>query len=65
VSFAAVANVAGGFTIAQQNVGSGVCSGSSAITGSATATDLVLTVANITPTAACPWATSMRFTLKK
>lgn len=65
VSFPAFATVAGSFTIAQTNIASAACTGTSTISGTATATDLVFTVANITQTAACPWATAMKFTLKK
>jgi hypothetical protein len=57
--------VAGSFTISQAGIASATCTGSSAISGTATATDLVFTVANVTQTAACPWATGMKFTLKK
>jgi hypothetical protein len=65
VSFAAVATVSGAFTITQTNIASAACTGSSTISGTATATDLVFTVANVAQTAACPWATGMKFTLKK
>lgn len=65
VSFPASATVNGNFTIAQANVGSGSCSGSSTISGTASATELVLTVANLTATAACPWATGMKLTLTR
>ena len=64
-SFPAAATVAGSFTISQPNIGSAACSGSSTITGTATAADLVITVNNVTPTAACPWATAMKFILHK
>ena len=65
VSFPAAATVAGSFTITQTNIGSGACTGSSTISGTATASDLVFTVANVAPTATCPWATGMKFTLHK
>jgi hypothetical protein len=65
VSFAALPTVNGSFTITQTNIASGSCTGTSTISGTATATDLFLTVANVTPTAACPWATGMKLTLKK
>lgn len=65
VTFPAAATVTGSFTITQTNIASSPCTGASTISGTATATDLVFTVANVTPTAACPWATGMKFTLKK
>ena len=65
VSFPAAATVAGSFAITQPNIAGAACLGSSTISGTATSTDLVFTVANVTQTAACPWATAMRFTLKK
>lgn len=65
VSFPASATVAGSFTITQTNIASGPCTGSSTIAGTATASDLVFTVANVTPSASCPWATGMKFTLHK
>ena len=64
-SFPAAATVAGSFTISQPNIGSSACAGSSTITGTATTSDLVFTVNTVTPTAACPWATGMKFTLHK
>ena len=65
VSFVATSSVSGSFTISQPNIGSGACTGSSTISGAASASDLVLNVANLTPTATCPWATAMKFTLRK
>lgn len=65
VSFPASATVTGNFTITQASLASSTCAGSSTISGTASATDLVLTVANLTPTAACPWATAMKLTLKR
>ena len=65
VSFPATATVAGSFAITQTNIASGACTGTSTIAGTATATDLVFTVANVVQTAACPWATGMKFTLHK
>jgi len=65
VSFPASGAVAGSFTITQTNIASGACNGSSTIAGTATSSDLVFTVANVTPTATCPWATGMKFTLHK
>jgi len=65
VSFPAIATVAGSFTITQPNIASAACTGSSTIAGTATASDLVFTVTNVVPTATCPWATSMKFTLHK
>jgi len=65
VSFPATATVAGTFAITQPNIASAVCNGTSTISGTATATDLVITVANIPQTATCPWATAMKFTLHK
>ena len=65
VSFPALATVAGSFAITQPNIAGATCTGSSTISGTATATDLVFTVANVTQTAACPWATGMKFTLHR
>lgn len=65
VSFPAAGTVAGSFTITQTNIASGACNGSSTIAGTATTSDLVFTVANVAPTATCPWATGMKFTLHK
>ncbi len=66
MSFVPAASLSGSFTISQPNVGSTTpCTGSSTISGTASASDLVLSVASITPTATCPWATGMRFTLRK
>lgn len=65
VSFAAGATFAGTMTISQPNIGSGPCNGSSTIAGTATTTDLTFTVADLTTTASCPWATQMKFVLKK
>jgi hypothetical protein len=65
VSFAAAPTVNGSFTITQTNIASATCTGTSTISGTASATDLVLTVANVTQTAACPWAAGMKFTLHK
>jgi hypothetical protein len=65
VSFTAASSVNGSFTINQSNIAGATCSGTSTVAGTASATDLVLTVANVTPTAACPWATGMKLTLKK
>ena len=64
-SFPAVASVAGSLTITQTNIASAACVGTSTISGTATANDLVFTVANVPQTAACPWATGMKFTLHK
>lgn len=65
VSFPAAASVSGTFTISHPNIGSSACTGSSTISGSASASSLALNVANLTPTATCPWATGMKFTLHK
>ncbi len=65
IGFAVASTVTGTFTINQPNVGSAACAASSTISGTASATDLVLNVANLAQTAACPWATSMKFTLRK
>lgn len=65
VSFPAAATVAGSFTITQTNIASAPCTGSSTIAGTATTSDIVFTVANVAQTAACPWATGMKFTLHK
>ena len=65
VSFSPAATVSGTFTITQTNLASGACTGSSTIAGTATAGDLVFTVANVPQTVTCPWATGMKFTLKK
>lgn len=65
VSFPAASTVNGGFTITQTNIGSGACTGSSTMSGTATASDLVFTVATVAQTASCPWATGMKFTLHK
>lgn len=65
VSFPASATVSGNFTITQASFGGSTCAGSSTISGTASATDLVLTVANLTTSAACPWAAGMKLTLKR
>jgi hypothetical protein len=65
VTFPVLASFSGSFSIAQTNIASGACTGTSTVSGTAAATDLVFTVANVTQTAACPWATGMKFTLKK
>jgi hypothetical protein len=65
VTFTAAPTISGGFTITQTNIASGACTGSSTINGTATATDLVFAVSNVAQTAACPWATGMKFTLHK
>lgn len=65
VSFVAAATVSGSLSITQPGIASTACQGSSTISGTASATDLVLNVANLTQTAACPWATGIRFTLHK
>jgi hypothetical protein len=65
VSFPALATVAGSFTITQPNIASAPCTGTSTIAGTATASDLAFTVANLTASASCPWATGMKFTLHK
>jgi hypothetical protein len=65
ISFLASGTVTGTMTISQPNVGSGPCTGSSTISGTATDTALVLTVADLTRTASCPWATGMKFTFSK
>lgn len=65
VSFPTAATVVGSFTITQNNIASAACIGSSTIAGTATSSDLVFTVANVAQTAACPWATGMKFTLHK
>ena len=65
VSFPSTATVTGSFTITQTNIASAACAGSSTIAGTASATDLVFAVANVAQTATCPWATGMKFTLKK
>lgn len=64
-SFGVASSVTGNFTISQPNVGGAPCTGSSTLSGSASSTSLVLNIANLTPTAACPWATGMKLTLKK
>ncbi len=65
VGFPVASTVAGTFTINQPNIGSASCSGSSTLTGTASTTDLILNVVNVTQTGTCNWATGMRFTLKK
>ena len=65
MGFTVASSVSGSFTINQPNVGSAACTGTSTVSGTASTTDLVLSVANLTQTATCPWATGMKFTLKK
>ena len=65
VSFPVAATVNVSLTITQTNIAASACTGSSTISGTATATDLVFTVANVPQTATCPWATGMKFTLHK
>jgi hypothetical protein len=59
------ASTTGAFTISQPNLGSAACTGSSTVSGTASATDLVVNVAELVRTPTCPWASAMKFTLHK
>jgi hypothetical protein len=65
VSIDSGATISGTFQIAQPNVGGTACSASSSLSGTASETDMTFTVADIAPSAPCPWATGMKFVLKK
>jgi hypothetical protein len=63
--FGVASSVSGTFTISQPNIGSTACAATSTVSGTASATDLVLSVAAIAQTPTCPWATGMKFVLRK
>ena len=64
-SFPPAATASGAFTISQPNIGSAACAGTSTMAGTAATSAVVFTVADITKTATCPWATQMTMTLQR
>ena len=59
------ASTTGSVTISQTTLTGTVCNGTAAVTGTASASSLDLTVAQIPPSGICQWATSMQFSLRK
>ena len=65
MTIAAGASISGTFSIAQTTFTGQVCTGSAALTGSATSSSLEFSVAAIPGSGACQWATDMQFSLRR
>ena len=65
ITFAAVSSISGSFTISQTLLSGGVCQATSTLTGTATPSTITFTVAPITGTGLCQWASSQQFSLGK
>ena len=57
--------ILGSLTITQTHFTGQVCTGTTIVSGTATATEIDLIAADITPAGTCQWATEMRFTLRR
>ena len=61
----ATASTSGSMTISQTTLSGTVCSGTTSVSGTATSATLELTIAPITPSGICQWATGQQFSLRR
>lgn len=65
ISFAATASFTGSLTINQSLLGGSSCNASTGINGSASTSQIDVTLADITPQGVCQWGTGNRFVLTR